>query len=181
MDQNSQPKRDIKDWIAFPKDWQREGKHNAPKPFKQYPYQPLIVGAKGKLEPIGGALNPLTFKTARDEADYMKANPDMAVKITEGRAMIAGPADKLEASNASMQKLAETHRQTVAERNALEAEASDLRDQLAAARAELDAAQARKRGGASVQNEEATEEANPTRRKRRTKAEIQAARAAGED
>lgn len=180
MDQNLQPKSDIRVFIAYPKDWQREGKHNKPKPRAQYPYQPSIINAKGKLAPIGDVLNPLTFKSAREESEYLKANPEMAEKIAAARALIASPADKLVASNESMAKLAEVHKEVVSERNKLEAEAAELRDQLAAAKAELAAAQNARRGHASpVHDEGAEEESNPTR-KRRTKAEMQAARAAGE-
>ena len=81
MDANLLPKTDIKDFIAYPKDWQREGKHNRPRPFKQYPLMPLIVGKGGKLVPIyldREGLRPLTFANAREETEYLRANPDMA-------------------------------------------------------------------------------------------------------
>lgn len=178
MDTNLQPKRNIKDFMAFPKSWQDDGKWNAPYQHKNYPYQPQILNVKGKLEPIGGMLNPLTFKSAREEEAYYKENPEMAQKIAEARATLKGPSDQLEASNASMRKLVEANKEVVAERNALEGEVTDLKDQLAAARAELDAAMARRRGASSpVQDEEAAEEAAPTGKKRgrKSRAEILAA------
>lgn len=187
MDTNLLPKTDIKDFIAYPKDWQREGKHNRPRPFKQYPLMPLIVGKGGKLVPIyldREGLRPLTFANAREETEYLRANPDMAQKISEARAQQQSPSDKLEASNESMRKLAEKHKEVVAERNAMEGENADLRDQLARAQAELEAARAQSRGATRQVRSEGGEETAqdapaPKKRGRKSRAEILAAQQNG--
>lgn len=191
MDQNLLPKSDIRPYVALPKDWQPEGKHNRANKMlghKQYPRMPLVPNSKeGRApEPIyldRERLKPLIFQTARDETEWLKANPEKAALIAEVDAQASGPAhDKLEASNKAMRAAAAKIDELSTERNSLEQETSDLRDQLAAAKAELEAALAQRKGAsAQVQDEDAVE--TPVRKKpgRKSKAEIQAAMNAGSD
>jgi hypothetical protein len=149
---------------------------------------PLVLNDKGRLEPIflnREKTKQVTFLNAREHQDYLKANPEMAQRIADADATKVTPLDKLAASNQSLRAAAEKLETVTRERNAMEAEAGDLRDQLAAAKAELEVALARQRGsGPQVHNEAGDPDADvrtglaPTPRKRRTKAEIQAAKAA---
>lgn len=178
MDGSLAPRADISKAIAYPKDWQDGGKHNAPRPFKQYPKMPLIVDG-GRCVPVyldRERLRPLVFQNAREETDYLKANPAMVERFAEAAAMQKSPLDKLADKDRALASVSEAHEATKAERNALENENSELKSELERMQAELAAARARQRGvGAEAsQNDPAT----PGRR--RSGASVAAAKAGAE-
>ena len=84
---------DMRESIAYPKRWTQ--KMNPPVPFQRYPHMPLIQHRNDKGELTGKAdtpiydknRQPLIWASARDEAEWLEANPKEAVLIAESKAI----------------------------------------------------------------------------------------------
>lgn len=136
-------------FIVIPKRFDPMNPHKEPPvPFSEYPKMPLIPNPEprpGKNAPIpiyldDTGLRCLTFRNAREEAEYIKSNPEMAAKIAEVEAAKPLLDPNLAETNKALRAVNDRNKELKAERDSLEDKLADSDAKLATAMAELAAA-----------------------------------------
>jgi hypothetical protein len=178
-------KLDMRESIAYPKRW--TPKMNPPVPYQAYPKMPLIQHKDDKGALTGKAdvpiydqnRQPLIWANAREETEWLNANPKEAVLIAEAN---ANKPQTLDNATHELAASKDSNKRLKAERDELDRKANQALDELAAAKAEL-AAMRQAKAGKEVKEDLAKsdmDDDSPHKLDMRTKAGRAAAKLAAE-
>lgn len=136
------PGVDIRSGIAYPNRWQ--AKANPRVPYQKYPRIPYRAAGKDEKGPVffkDAAGQPLIFKTARDEADWLEQHPVEARQIAEYEEGLT-PAGRSDNASVRNEALEDELRRMKAKLDQSESSAQAALDELETAKAQLRAKRA---------------------------------------
>ena len=131
------PGVDIRAAIAYPKRWQ--AKANPRVPYAKYPRIPYKLGTEKDRGPVffkDASGNPVIFKTAREEAEWLERHPVEARLIAEYEESLT-PAGKSDNATLRNEVLEDELSRVKADRDRMEAQAQAALDELETMKAQL--------------------------------------------
>jgi hypothetical protein len=134
--------RDIREGIALPKRWQP--KANPRVPYQKYPRIPYRAAGKDEKGPVffkDATGQPVIFKTARDEAEWLELHPVEARQIAEYEDSLTS-SRKVDNATLRNEELEDELKRTKAARDEMERTAQAALDELETMKAQLRAKRA---------------------------------------